>query len=376
MLKLLADPNIAQVSAAFAEFGEVRLVPGRAWEPRIVAAADVLLVRSVTRVDARLLAGSRVQFVGSATSGIDHVDLDFLQRAGIGFASAPGSNANSVAEYVISALLVVLGPVPAWQNHVVGIVGYGHVGKRVHALLNALGLRCLINDPYLQDQGCPGQFVAFEEVLAADILSVHVPLTSAGRYPTRNLLGADALARLRDGAVLVNTARGGVVDEAALLSLLNGGKPLRLVIDCWEREPDINVELLRRTAIGTPHIAGYSVDGKLLATEMLHAALCQHLRREARWPGQRSREAAGCCLDADQPDIIRRAVFASYDARQDDGALRRMLGLDAEARGRYFDGLRNQYRVRREFGVGVSIRCGGPAPSATLAALGFNVLRS
>jgi erythronate-4-phosphate dehydrogenase len=352
-MNIIADENIPCVRQAFASLGEVTLLPGRGMRPEQVRDAELLLVRSVTRVDRELLEGSRVRFVGSATIGFDHVDRDYLRAQGIGFSTAPGSNATSAAEYVVSALMVLAqrqGFDPAGMT--AGIIGCGNVGSRVRRKLEALGMQCLVNDPPLQAQGGHDDFVDLEQVLQADVITVHVPLTRSGPHPTLHLVGAEFLARLKPGAVFINTARGAVVDNAALDSLLGERADISIVLDVWEGEPAINCDLLKKVDLGTPHIAGYSLDGKLRGTEMIYRAACEFLGAPVQWsaatelpPGPSLELAAG----DDRLDAARAAVLECYDVRADDARLRHMLTLPPEERAACFDRLRKEYPVRREF---------------------------
>jgi len=354
-MKIIADENIPSVTRAFSTLGEVSLLAGRQMRATDVRDADVLLVRSVTRVGRELLAGSRVRFVGSATIGFDHVDLDYLEEQGIGFATAPGSNAASAAEYVVSAILALAerdGFNPAEKS--AGIIGCGNVGSRVRQQLTALGMRCLVNDPPLQARGGYDDFLPLDDALQADIVTLHVPLTRSGAYPTRHLADRAFLERLRTGAMFVNTARGAVVDNAALNELLAGGGALSVVLDVWEGEPAINMELLGRVAIGTPHIAGYSLDGKLRGTEMVYRAVCGYFDLQPRWSADTELpvvpplelDAPG---DMDTLGALRHAVFHSYDVRRDDAQLRGLLSLAQDRQPAAFDRLRRDYPPRREF---------------------------
>nr|WP_243663590.1 4-phosphoerythronate dehydrogenase [Rhodothermus marinus] len=231
-LRIVADENIPFAREAFRGFGVVRPLPADQITPATVRNCDVLLVRSVTRVDAALLEGSRVQFVGSATSGIDHVDLAYLQKRGIAFAYAPGANADAVVEYVLAALLeLAVRRNVSLRGRVVGIVGCGHIGGRLARRLPALGLEVLCCDPPLAEQTGRTDFVSLETILAeADIVTLHVPLTRTGPHATYHLIDAAALARLRPSAWLLNTSRGAVVDGRALLEARRQGVRRR---SCW-----------------------------------------------------------------------------------------------------------------------------------------------
>ena len=377
-MKIVADENIPCVAEAFASLGEVTLRPGRAMTAADVRDADILLVRSVTRVGPELLDGSRVRFVGSATIGFDHVDCGYLQARDIGFATAPGSNATSAAEYVVSALMVLAGREDSGlAGRRVGIVGCGNVGSRVRDRLTTLGMRCLINDPPLKAQGGHDDYVELDVILDANVITFHVPLTRDGDWPTLHLADRGFLERLKPGATLINTARGAVVDNTALEALLAGRPDLTLVLDVWEGEPAISEALLEKVAIGTAHIAGYSIDGKLRGTEMIYRAACKHLDRPADWrPVAALPERRVLMLDeiGDTTAALQQAVCFAYDVREDDARLRDMTALPVDQRPQYFDRLRKEYPVRREFSETVIRLPGGNDElERTLSALGFVV---
>jgi erythronate-4-phosphate dehydrogenase len=377
-MKIVADENIPCVAEAFASLGEVTLCPGRGMQAADVRDADILLVRSVTRVGPELLEGSTVQFVGSATIGFDHVDRDYLRARGIGFSTAPGSNATSAAEYVVSSLLVLAGKKGFdLAGRRAGIVGCGNVGSRVRDRLTALGMQCLINDPLLRAQGGHDDYVDLDAILEADVITFHVPLTRDGDWPTFHLAGRQFLERLKPGTVLINTARGAVIDNIALDARLAEPDELAVVLDVWEGEPAISESLLEKVDIGTPHIAGYSIDGKLRGTEMIYRAVCEHVSQPVEWrpvdalPGRRTLVLEDVL---DTGAVLRQAVCFAYDVREDDARLRKMLSLPADARPAYFDRLRKEYPVRREFAETVIRMPGGnDRLERMLAALGFVV---
>lgn len=379
-MKIVADENIPAVTAAFSSLGTVTQVQGRGLQPAQVADADVLLVRSVSRVDESLLAGSQVRFVGSATIGFDHVDRDYLSARGIGFATAPGSNATSAAEYVVSVLMVLsMQQGFRLAGRTVGIIGCGNVGSRVRARLSALGMTCYVNDPPLQEAGAAGEYVSLEAALACDIVTVHVPLDPGGRHPTFHLVDATALARLRPGAIFINTARGPVADNAALVDVLGRRGDVTVVLDVWEGEPAISLALLGQVALGTPHIAGYSLDGKLRGTEMIYRAACEFLGAPATWDVASVLPPAApvdltAQVVADDEALARAAVLGCYDVRCDDEHLRRLFELEQEERPAYFDRLRKHYPVRREFAA-VPLECAPLTDEqrSLLAGLGFVV---
>ena len=351
-MKIIADENIPCVEQAFASLGEVTLLPGRGMQPQQVRDADILLVRSVTSVDRILLEGSSVRFVGSATIGFDHVDRAWLQQHDIGFATAPGCNATSAAEYVVSALLVLAERKDfELAGKTVGIIGCGNVGSRVRNKLAALGMRCVVNDPPLQAQGGHDDFVSLDEVLQADVITVHVPYTRDGLHPTHHLVDSAVLRRLKTDALFINTSRGAVTDNPALNKLLAERDDLSVVLDVWEGEPAISTELLERVDLGTPHIAGYSLDGKLRGTEMIYQAACEHFGQSGQWRAADNLPAGSVieCNESGVTAMLRAAVFSTYDIRADDACLRTMLSLPAGEQPAYFDQLRKEYPVRREF---------------------------
>jgi len=355
-MKIIADGNIPFAGECFSSLGEVELVTGREMTAGLVAGADVLLVRSVTPVGADLLAGSRVRFVGTATIGLDHVDIQYLSRNNIRFASAPGSNANSAAEYVIAALLEI------GQKHdidlegkSIGIIGVGNVGSRVAKKAGALGMRVCLNDPPLHRQSGDPKYLPIEELFGCDFMTLHTPLTFEGIDKTFHLANKSFFESLKAGCVFINTSRGGVVDSSALNAAIRAGKLKATVLDVWEGEPNIDTELLEMVDIGTPHIAGYSLDGKVAGMIMIYKAVCQHFGLEAKWgaedflPESAIRELKVDLNSADEQRAIFGAVKQAYDISRDDRKLRGILEVDAEKRSEFFDSLRNNYPVRREF---------------------------
>ena len=379
-MKIIADENIPCVGKAFAPLGEVELLPGRGMQAGQVRDADILLVRSVTRVDEQLLAGSNVRFVGSATIGYDHIDREYLQGRGIGFATAPGSNATSAAEYVISALLVLAERSGMdFGTKTAGIIGCGNVGSRVLGKFTALGIGCQVNDPPLKMSGGHDDCVELDAVLQADIITVHVPLVCAGNHPTFHLLDEANLERLKPNAILINTARGAVVDNRALDHVLGRRSDLSVVLDVWEGEPRISMPLLEKVSLATPHIAGYSLDGKLRGTEMIYAAACEYFQRPLQWSAADELPAeqlfdSGAFIAGDVAGNIRKAVLDCYDIRDDDARLRDILSLPEHARPSYFDHLRKEYPVRREFQAKKLNAENIEAPTQTvLRGLGFRI---
>ena len=350
------------MESAFGAFGEITRCPGREIGPEVVKTADVLLVRSVTPVDEALLRDSAVQFVGSATIGTDHVDQAYLDAAGIAFAHAPASNADSVADYVVAALLRLA------QRHgvslagrTVGIVGCGNIGSRLARRLPALGLTVLKNDPPRAEAADgPHDFVSLDTVLdRADTVTCHVPITTEGPHPTHHLLSEDALARLSTDAWLINTSRGRVVDNEALLAGLRDEQVGGAVLDVWEGEPTPNAALVEAVDIATPHIAGYAYDGKVRGTTMLYEALCDYLDVEQTWSADavlapESPDALHCqAPDPRLPrtDWLDHLARQAYDLPADDARVRDYVETPPEERGDYFRHLRATYPTRREMQI-------------------------
>ena len=234
--------------------------------------ADALIVRTRTHCNRELLSGTAVRFIATATIGFDHIDTEYMEETGIKWTSCPGCNADSVAQYVESCLLLL------WREHdmipqqqTIGIVGCGHVGGKVRVVAERLGMRVLVNDPLL---GNP-DFVTLAEIeREADIITFHVPMTKQGAYATWHLADSDFFGRLKRKPIVINTSRGAVVDNEALLHAIDSGQVRQAIVDTWENEPCINLSLLNKVYIGTPHIAGYSADGKANADNMVMKALC------------------------------------------------------------------------------------------------------
>jgi len=348
--RILVDENVALAREAFGDLGDVELFAGRSLRAADVRDATALVVRSVTRVDERLLAGSAVRFVGTATIGTDHVDVDLLARGGIAFAYAPGSNARSVAEYVTAALLELeVERGRSWEGAVLGVVGVGHVGTLVVEQAAALGMEVLCCDPPRAEREGDAGFLPLARVLdAADAVTLHTPLAVAGRHATHHLIGARELARLRPGAVVLNTSRGPVADGAALLAALESGRLAAAVLDVWEGEPAPDLALVRRTSLATPHIAGYSLDGKVAGTRAIARALADFLGVPP--PVGAALPRAGRVSIADTGRAaLRSAVRSAYAIRDDDRRLRSAVVLEPRERAAAFDALRRDYPVRREF---------------------------
>lgn len=351
MTKVLADENIPYGEEAFSTIGEVTLKSGRAITKQDLEGIEVLMVRSVTEVNRELLEGTDVRFVGTATIGTDHIDQDYLKEAGIGFSSAPGCNANSVSEYIMAVILEMAGKYnfnPVEKK--LGIIGVGNVGSIVEEKACALGMNVILNDPPLRDATGDEKYRPLEEIFNADIVTLHVPLTKDGDYPTYHMTDASFFEKLGPGKAFINASRGSVVDESVLSSVIDNGSLLFTALDVWENEPGIDPGMLKKVDIGTPHIAGYSFEGKVTGTYMIYNAACEHLGIPSEWSFESvmgEKEAVKLLLLGSVPKDMLRTVRINYDIMNDDRILKGSCEQDDLAA--EFDRLRKEYPKRREF---------------------------
>ncbi len=350
-MRILADENIPMLEV-FERHGQVRRVAGRSLDRAILADAEVLLVRSVTQVDQALLDGSQVRFVGTCTIGTDHLGLDYFAAQDIGWSSAPGCNARGVVDYVLGALLALAERDGAdLAQRCYGVVGAGQVGERLVQVLRGLGWQVLVCDPPRQQRE-GGDYVDLATLLQrCDVISLHTPLTTDGECPTRHLISTEQLQALNAGTWLINASRGAVLDNQALKKVLTQRSDVRAVLDVWEGEPQVDVELAQRCDIATAHIAGYSLDGKIRGTAQIYQAFCEHFAlaetTAIEFPAQ---TLLAMQLAADTPvtEALRLICRAVYDPRSDDAAFRLSLEGDELQRRAAFDRVRKNYPVRRE----------------------------
>ena len=271
-MKLMIDDAVWGYSEIFSEFGEVITLPGRQINHKSLLDCDVLIVRSRTKVNKELLKGTKIQFVGSTVAGLDHIDEIYLRENNIAFASAQGCNANAVAEYVISAIANLSYDFNfKLSGKTLGIIGVGNVGSRLDFKARQLGLTTLLNDPPREINEGSDNFVSLDKALSADIVSFHTPLTFSGVHPTYNLLGSHNFNIIKEDAIVINAARGGIIDETIWQNTATKAN----VIDCWENEPDINSTLQKSAYWSTPHIAGHSIDAKFMGSFMIYKELCK-----------------------------------------------------------------------------------------------------
>jgi erythronate-4-phosphate dehydrogenase len=368
-LKIVIDRNIRGAEDTFGHHGELVPMDGRAIRKHHLVDADILVIRTATRADAELLSGTPVRFVGTTSIGTDHLDIPWLEAQGIRWSNAPGCNADSAAQYTLAMIHLAcqrLGRDLADQR--VGIIGRGNVGSRLQRLLDALGVETAANDPPLADRGVDG-LVSRAEALACDIVSLHVPLTRNGPYPTWRMTDAEQLARMPQGGLLVNAARGNVVDGTALLDAVGEGR-VHAALDVWPGEPDLDPELLQRTVVATPHVAGYSDDGKRNGTYMVYDAFCE-------WSGQsphpRGHDPGRQSLAITEPGrALEQVLEATCFVQRHDRAMRALVESTPDSIAPAFDRLRKDYPYRRDFHAW-DVRCNDAACASLLNSLGFEV---
>jgi len=371
-VRIVIDDAVPWLEEAFGPLGVLRPRAAQAIDREALASADALIVRSVTRVDPDLLEGSSIRFVGSATAGEDHIDRDGLEAQGITVANAPGCNAQAVADFVVASLAHArrwrVGGAPG----PVGVIGLGYVGRRVTRTLRALGYDVMVCDPPLAERRAAGQAIEDDDLALANmarferlgsleallessfIITVHVPLTRGGEHPTWHLLSSERIERLRHGQLLINTCRGGVIEDKALprwMSEMEG----KAFLDVWEGEPLPREELLQApTAVqlASPHVAGYSLEGKVAATRMVHEALSRFMGREPCFDGRAILEKAGRqelhCSDTNAAHDWRPWVAAAIPLLSDDRKLRAIARRPEAERAEAFEELRRGYSLRRE----------------------------
>lgn len=370
--KVALESSIPYLSGLIEPYADVVYLPNQEMRPERIKDADAIIVRSITRCGADLLDGTAVRHIATATAGVDHIDAEYCAHQGIAWYNAPGCNAIAVAQWVASCLSVLsIQDGEALRGKTIGIVGVGHVGRQVQHIAWALGMKTLLYDPPRADKEGNSAFVMLEELLErSDVITLHVPLEYSGRYPTYHMVDEAFLEKCRRGVVLLNACRGAVADTAALIRGRTSGRIRRLCIDCWEGEPNIAEELLACTDIATPHIAGFSADGKLRGARMALAAILG---------------AFGCAVPADlfstdelpnpdEPRIdldalprayrVEHAQLRTFDPRRIDAALR------GDIQG--FERLRRHYQYPREMSA-YTIVGGSAHERDACRALGFTL---
>lgn len=351
-MKIIADENIPLLDAFFSDINhELVKLPGRDMRAGDVKDADILLVRSITKVNEALLKGSSVKFVGTCTIGTDHIDLDYLTQQKIGFSNAPGCNANAVVDYILSALTCLAQTRgKAFTEFSVGIMGAGNVGGRLYKTLTGLGMDVCIYDPYVEPFCDPA---LKQKVFLQDVVSLHTPITRDGEHKTHHLVSEKQLAQMQSDACLINSCRGPVVNNHELLSHLQNNPEFKAVMDVWESEPAPDDELLQACFLATPHIAGYSLDGKYNGTAMIYDALCDFLAlpkrlKLAQLIDEPSLRKISFSQEAKTEYQLVKTIRNAYDIRDDHFRMMGLLRLSESEKAQRFDHLRKQYPYRRD----------------------------
>lgn len=349
-MKVVCDSDIPFLKGALEPYCEVVYACGRDISSEMVRDADALVIRTRTRCDANLLEGSKVRFIATATIGYDHIDTEWCESNGIRWTNAPGCNSWSVQQYIGSLLVTMSRSLGfRFREKTIGVVGVGNVGSKVARLAALLGFRVLLCDPPRARREGAGQFVSLDEIMErSDIITLHVPLIRDGEDATLHMFNESRLAMMNPGQILINSSRGEVVDCKALKNALSEKRILAAALDVWENEPQIDPQLLSLLFTGTPHIAGYSVDGKATGTTMSVQALGKFFDLPCRdWevtevpqslqPSEFSIDATG----KTPQEVLADAILHTYDIRTDDAALRADIAS--------FEKQRSNYPVRREF---------------------------
>lgn len=377
-MRVIADENIPQISDVLDDVADVRLMQGRQITRDDLVDADALLVRSITKVNRDLLRGTPVKFVGSATIGMDHLDEMYLKENGITYTNAAGCNANSVVEYVICAILeVAVRKNIRLEGKTLGIIGKGNIGRPLSERIKMLGMKVKCCDPPLEQKGESGPWFSHEEILkTCEFVTYHVPITKDGKHPTYHLLNKNKSGLYQEHQTLINACRGPVFDNSDLLNAMNENIDRTLILDVWENEPSISLALLEKTMIATPHIAGYSQEGKLTGTEMISKALFGKFGIEKKWkaklPEPENKVLALKKSIAGFENQMHDICLQAYRLLEDDQRLRETKKLSAEDAAIAFDKLRKTYPVRREFNA-FQVQTKGleNRTMETLEALGF-----
>ena len=375
MIRIVADDKIPFLKGAFDGMASIDFLPGGEIGRADLMEADALITRTRTKCNSSLLEGTKVRFIASATIGYDHIDTEYCSAAGIEWTNAPGCNASSVRQYLVSALLYLAAEKGLKLDGLtMGVIGVGNVGAKVAGAAAVLGMKVLLNDPPRARKEGAGAFVSLEELQEqADVISLHVPLNRGGDDNTFHLVDGNFIEKIKAGTILVNSSRGKVVCEADLMEGIRKGKLSEVILDVFESEPDLNPELLRMITLASPHIAGYSLDGKANGTGMAVRAISKHFGLgldawqavDVPQPGQS--QILGDAASGSFYELLWEVFRNSYDITSDDARLRE----DPDA----FEFLRGSYPFRREpEAYSVRLFQGYDELRNTLEALGFSML--
>jgi erythronate-4-phosphate dehydrogenase len=377
MIRIVADEKIPFLKGVLELFAEIKYLPGYAIDRKAAKNADALMIRTRTRCNRSLLENTPVKFIGTATIGFDHIDTQYCEKENIKWTNAPGCNSSSVQQYIASALFTI-----AEENHfnlkdkTIGIIGVGNVGSKVEKLARSIGMKVILNDPPKARQEGDAKYVNLKELLKeSDIVTLHVPLNIAGDDKTYHLIEFGMIRKMKRGAWLINTSRGEVINSLCLSNALIFQRLAGAVLDVWENEPNIDHELMKMAFIATPHIAGYSTDGKANGTSMVVKTLCNFFNLPlADWypsdlPAPDDKVISIDGGGKSSEDILREAVIHTYKIREDD---RRLRTLPAD-----FEKQRGAYPVRREFPFYKINMVNAPSEvSEILNKLGFSLLNN
>jgi erythronate-4-phosphate dehydrogenase len=376
MVRIIADDKIPFLKGVLEPFAEVTYLPGNQINRDSALGSDALLVRTRTKCNSELLNGTGVKFIGTATIGFDHIDTDYCEKNNIKWTNAPGCNSSSVQQYIAAALLRIAAESGfSLKDRTLGIIGVGYVGSKVQKLANAFGMKVILNDPPRERKEGKGNFVNLEHLLhESDIITIHVPLNMEGPDKTFHLFGDETFGMVKKGSWLINSSRGEVVDTESLKNALSGEKIAGAVIDVWEREPEIDIPLMHMAFLATPHIAGYSADGKANGTAMIVRFLCESFAIPLTdWYPSEVPISQGPWMTIDcnrksTGEIVRNAVFHAYNIVEDDIRLR----FDPSR----FEKERENYPVRREFSYyTINLKDGNEEIEKLLKDLGFNITK-
>ncbi len=373
-MKILIDENMPYAEGLFSQLGNVVLKAGRQMCAEDLVDVDALMIRSVTKVNAALIAkANKLKFVGTATAGMDHVDQALLKEKGIYFTAAPGCNKVGVAEYVLSSLMV-LGQQQGFSifDKTIGIIGAGQVGSYLYDCLTGIGINVLLNDPPKQSEGDQRKFTPFDELVEkADVITLHMPITSSGAWPTHHMFDTKRLEALRSDQILINAARGPIVDNQALKARLLQNDGFTAVLDVFEHEPAVDMDLLPLLAFATPHVAGYGLEGKARGTTMIFNRFCEFIGRDLQADPAELLPVApisDITLSKKWDEFVLNSLIQLvYDVRRDDTLFRRKIGPEGA-----FDKMRKDYWDRREYSA-IKIKGQSSFGLESLKKLGFKV---
>jgi erythronate-4-phosphate dehydrogenase len=376
MIRITADDKIPFLKGVLEPFASISYLPGNQIDRNQAMKSDVLLVRTRTKCNSELLKGTPVKYIGTSTIGFDHIDTDFCAKNNIKWTNAPGCNSSSVQQYITAALLRISAESGfELKGKTIGIIGVGNVGSKVHNLANSLGMKVFLNDPPRARKEKKKIFVSLDQLLnESDIITLHVPLNMDGQDKTFHLFDRETFGKIKKGAWLINSSRGEVAETEALKDALAEEKLSGAVIDVWEREPEIDIPLMHMAFLATPHVAGYSTDGKANGTAMIVNDFSESFGIPlSGWypkeiPVTPEPDLTIDCNGKSYEEILRKAVFHTYNIVEDDIRLR----FDPSR----FEKERENYPVRREFSFyTIKLKDGNEEIKKLLKNVGFKVSR-